>query len=80
MSAVWGGFSSRWIVLGAGVLALIVSYVERMLLVRRKLQVLVPRVPLWKVPFYELMQMWSTVGLRLRYLFTDKYTFTCHKQ
>lgn len=80
VSAVWGGFSSRWIVLGAGVLALIVSYVERMLLVRRKLQVLVPRVPLWKVPFYELLQMWSTVGLRLRYLFTDKYTFTCHKQ
>lgn len=76
----YGALTTNWILTGASAAALIIGYVERIIVAHAKIAAYAPGIPLWLVPFFETQQVWGTIGLRIRFLFTDKYAFTCHKQ
>lgn len=76
---VYGGMKEDWIVLGAGILALIIEYAIICLTAKRALKRFDSQVSIFLVPFLAFIQPFRNIGWRLRYYFTNKNDFITHK-
>lgn len=69
----------NWFILGAAIIALIISIVWRTItgkVAMNKLHVEIsPAATVW----FELTSIWHTLSNKIRYRRADKYDFTCHK-
>lgn len=78
--ALWGALAQRWMILGAAVLAFILTVVLRLCGAHRAFSRLREPISLWAVLPLELTVIWRRLGTAVRYLFASPYDFTTHKQ
>lgn len=78
--ALWGALAQRWVILGAAVLALILTIVLRLCGAHRAFSRLHEPISLWAVLPLELTVVWRRLVIAVRYLFASPYDFTTHKQ
>ena len=78
-TALYAGFTSRWILLGAALLALILTIVLRMFYGKRAFKEYNVKLPAWKTFFYETDMIRHAILTRLRYEYADKDDFISHK-
>ena len=76
---IFAGLTSRWILLGVTVLALLLTIVMRTLNGRKALRMFDVNIPTWKIYFYELSVLRHTILTHLRYEYADKNDFISHK-
>lgn len=76
---LYASVDSNWILLGASVLALLVTVVFRIALCRRALKDFDERMFPVKALFYEISMIWRHIGYMIRYRLADKNDFTTHK-
>lgn len=75
----FAAITSRWILLGVTVLALLLSMVLRMQNGKRALKMMGVDLPSWKTIPYEWSMFYRNMMTRLRYEYADKNDFISHK-
>jgi len=78
-SGVFAGLTSRWILLGISVLALIITVVLRTVIGRRALSEFKVAIPSYKIVPMEIAIFWKHLKTHLRYEYADKKDFISHK-
>ena len=78
-TAAVAAITQNWVLLGAAVLAIVLTVVLRTVMVSRASRRYEAGVPTWKAVPLELRLFWSGVLCRIRYMATDKHEFTSHK-
>ena len=78
-AGIFAGFTHRWMLLGAAVVALILTFVLRSLIGRKALQEYQIHIPTWEVIPLEINMLWHRVLTRMRYEYADKNDFISHK-
>lgn len=78
-AVVFAALTSRWILLGVAVAALIISVVLRTINGKRAMKEMGVEVSSWKVVPYELSMLWRNIMTRFRYEYADKNDFISHK-
>ena len=76
---VFAALTSRWILLGVSVAALVLSLMLRIVNGKRALQAMGVSVPSWKVIPYEWSMLFRNIMTRFRYEYADKNDFISHK-
>lgn len=76
---VYGAIKEDWIVMGAGIFALIFTYIILSLLAKRAMRRFNCSVNPFIVPFMAYTQPLRNLGWRLRYYFANKNDFITHK-
>lgn len=77
--ALFAGFTSRWILLGVSVFALLLTMIIRSLNGKRAIKEFKADIPAWKIPFFELGLSRNAFLTRMRYEYADKNDFLSHK-
>ena len=78
--ALWGALAQKWVMLGAAVLAFILTVILRLCGAHRTFSRLREPISLWVVLPLELTVVWRQLATAVRYLFASPYDFTTHKQ
>lgn len=78
--ALWGALAQKWVMLGAAVLAFILTVILRLCGAHRAFSRLREPISLWVVLPLELTVVWRQLATAVRYLFASPYDFTTHKQ
>ncbi len=78
-TGLFAGFTSRWILLGASVAALVVTTIFRSLIGKKALRQFKVKIPSWKVVPLELGLLRHSLYTRMRYEYADKNDFISHK-
>lgn len=78
--ALWGTLTQKWVMLGAAVLAFILTIILRLCGAHRAFSRLREPIALWSVLPLELTVVWRRLATAVRYLFASPYDFTTHKQ
>lgn len=76
---VFAALTSRWILLGVSVAALVLSLMLRIVNGKRALQAMGVSIPSWKVIPYEWSMLFRNIMTRFRYEYADKNDFISHK-
>ena len=76
---VYGGMTQRWLLLGVALLCFILTIIMRCMIAGKVFKRFNEDIPVWKVPFFELAMLWSSVFTHIRYAKSDKRDFTTHK-
>ena len=76
---VFAALTSRWILLGVSVAALVLSLMLRIVNGKRALQAMGVSIPSWKVIPYEWSMFFRNIMTRFRYEYADKNDFISHK-
>ena len=77
--SVFAGFTSRWLLLGACVLALILTIAFRTFNAKKATRSFGVKIPGWKLYYYECIILWQHLLTHLRYEYADKNDFISHK-
>ena len=75
----FAGITKNWIILGAAVLALLLTLSIRILIFYKRSKLLGVDIPLWKIIFYEIRIIWHNIKFMIMYRRADKYDFISHK-
>lgn len=78
--ALWSALAQKWVMLGAAILAFILTVILRLCGAHRAFSRLREPLSLWAVLPLELTVVWRRLGTAVRYLFASPYDFTTHKQ
>lgn len=78
--ALWGALSQKWVILGAAILAFLLTVTIRLCGAHRAFSRLREPISLWAVLPLELTVAWRRLAIAVRYLFASPYDFTTHKQ
>ena len=76
---VFAGLTSRWILLGAAVVALVIAVCMRTSFARKTVRAYGEDIASWRLYPYELSGIWHKLYQHLRYWRADKAGFTSHK-
>ncbi len=76
---ILAGLTSRWILLGAAVVALITTLILRTMIGKKALKEFGIEVPIYKIVPYECRILWCRLMTKIRYENADKYDFISHK-
>ena len=76
---VFAGLTSRWILLGAAVVALVIAVCMRTSFARKTVRAYGEDIASWRLYPYELSGIWHKLYQHLRYWRADKTGFTSHK-
>ena len=76
---VFAGLTSRWILLGAAVVALVIAVCMRTSFARKTVRAYGEDIASWRLYPYELSGIWHKFYQHLRYWRADKTGFTSHK-
>lgn len=76
---VFAACTSRWILLGAALLALVLTFILRTLNGKKAFREFDVKVPAWKTFFYETGMARHAFLTRMRYEYADKDDFISHK-
>lgn len=76
---VFAGLTSRWILLGAAVVALMIAVCMRTSFARKTVRAYGEDIASWRLYPYELSGIWHKLYQHLRYWRADKAGFTSHK-
>ncbi len=79
VAIVWGALTANWLVVAIAAVALIATCIVRTLLKARVCQAFNTKVPVWKLPFFDLGWAWHYLYNIIRYKAADKDSFICHK-
>lgn len=77
---ICGVLFQNWLILGAGVLALLLLFFLRMIIAKNAMHSFEENIPAIRLPFYEYSLIWRALAGKLRYMRSDKLDFTSHKQ
>ena len=76
---VFAGLTSRWILLGAAVVALVIAVCMRTSFARKTVRAYGEDIASWRLYPYELSGIWHKLYQHIRYWRADKAGFTSHK-
>ena len=76
---VFAGLTSRWILLGAAVVALVIAVCMRTSFARKTVRAYGEDIASWRLYPYELSGIWHKFYQHIRYWRADKAGFTSHK-
>ncbi len=76
---VFAGLTSRWILLGAAVVALVIAVCMRTSYARKTVRAYGEDIASWRLYPYELSGIWHKLYQHIRYWRADKTGFTSHK-
>lgn len=76
---VFAGLTSRWILLGAAVVALVIAVCMRTSYARKTVRAYGEDIASWRLYPYELSGIWHKLYQHIRYWRADKAGFTSHK-
>ena len=76
---VFAGLTSRWILLGAAVVALVIAVSMRTSFARKTVRAYGEDIASWRLYPYELSGIWHKLYQHIRYWRADKAGFTSHK-
>lgn len=76
---IYGGLKQKWLLLGVAILCIIVTVVLRSIIASKTFKKFNEDIKAWKVPFFELAMLWSSIFTLFRYVKSDKRDFTTHK-
>lgn len=79
LSAVFAVMMSLWIILPFCAIALLCPFISRILTAKRSAREFNTKIHLWNVIPFELGMIFHNATYLLRYKFTDKLEFICHK-
>lgn len=79
LSAVFAGFTNRWILLGVSIFSLLLNAVIRSQIGKKAVKEFKAGIPAWKIPFLELNMARNAFLTRMRYEYADKNDFLSHK-
>ena len=75
----WGIAHSYWMVTAFAAVALIAVYGLRAYFANLSNLAFDTKIPVWKLPFYEIAWAWHYLYYLIRYRLADKNSFICHK-
>ena len=78
-TCIYAGVTMRWILLGASIVAFLVTTILRTLNGKKALQLFKVKIPAWKIVPLELGLLRHSLFTRMRYEYTDKNDFISHK-
>lgn len=74
-----GAATADWLLVGAGVLAIVAGWALRSYFGGKQLQKMKANVESWRVPLLELGHSWANLLWLMRYKRADKLDFITHK-
>ena len=77
--ALFAGFTSRWVLLGASVFAYLLAAVFRTLNAKKATGQFGVKIAWWKLFFFDCSILWQHFLTQLRYEYADKNDFISHK-
>ena len=73
------GLSEPWVLWGTAIGGFLITIVMRIIFARKTCLQFDEDIPFWKIIPFEVSRCWRNLIWRIRYFFSDKYSFICHK-
>ena len=76
---VWGLLTSQWLPVAIAAVLFVATFVARTAIVGKAVRAFDADIALWKIPLYDIAWAWHYLYYIIRYRFTDKERFNCHR-
>lgn len=73
------GDGEPWMLWGTAIAAFLITIILRMIIAKKACKQFDEDIPIWKIIPFEISRCWRNLIWRIRYIFSDKYSFICHK-
>ena len=73
------GMTEPWMLWGTAIAAFLITIILRMIIAKKACKQFNEDIPFWKIIPFEISRCWRNLIWRIRYIFSDKYNFICHK-
>lgn len=73
------GMTEPWMLWGTAIAAFLITIILRMIIAKKACKQFNENIPFWKIIPFEISRCWRNLIWRIRYIFSDKYNFICHK-
>ena len=73
------GMTEPWMLWGTAIVAFLITIIMRIIFARKTCNQFNEDIPFWKIIPFEISRCWRNLIWRIRYIFSDKYSFICHK-